>query len=200
MMNINNPAAVEKLRLSLSTLAPNEQQFASSLVSQFKSKGYLSSKQWPFVHKLYEKTQVKAAPVDTSTQPKIENLSSIVTLFDGAKENGLKFPKIRFGHEDHSIVLSVAGPQARMPGTINVVCDEVWVGRVTRDGAYLKSSRDESPINVVEVLTKLAENPVEEMELYGKRTGNCCLCGRELTNHTSIDRGIGPICIQKWGL
>jgi hypothetical protein len=34
---------------------------------------------------------------------------------------------------------------------------------------------------------------------YGKRTGACSCCGRELTNGESIDRGIGPICAEKYG-
>lgn len=32
-----------------------------------------------------------------------------------------------------------------------------------------------------------------------KGTGVCCICGRELTNHASIDAGIGPICADKYG-
>jgi hypothetical protein len=35
---------------------------------------------------------------------------------------------------------------------------------------------------------------------YGRQTGRCSCCGRELTNKASIDAGIGPICASKWGL
>ena len=34
---------------------------------------------------------------------------------------------------------------------------------------------------------------------YGQKFGSCAVCGRELTDHTSIERGIGPICAGKYG-
>lgn len=33
-----------------------------------------------------------------------------------------------------------------------------------------------------------------EAQTYGRRTGSCCVCGRELTKRESIERGIGPVC------
>lgn len=35
---------------------------------------------------------------------------------------------------------------------------------------------------------------LEEAKAYGRQTGTCCQCGRELTNETSIREGIGPVC------
>ena len=32
---------------------------------------------------------------------------------------------------------------------------------------------------------------------FGKRTGSCVVCGRTLTNASSIEAGIGPICRSK---
>ena len=45
-----------------------------------------------------------------------------------------------------------------------------------------------------------AEAPVEFLELFGKLTGSCCICGRTLTNEESVIRGIGPICAQRFGI
>lgn len=50
-------------------------------------------------------------------------------------------------------------------------------------------------------------NRLELVELQGlegvkqisKLTGNCCMCGRTLTNEASIEDGIGPICSGKMG-
>jgi len=39
---------------------------------------------------------------------------------------------------------------------------------------------------------------IEEAKEYGKRTGNCMVCSRELTNPDSIEAGIGPICASKF--
>lgn len=38
---------------------------------------------------------------------------------------------------------------------------------------------------------------VEQAAALGKRWHRCMVCGRELTNDDSIDRGIGPICLNK---
>lgn len=45
-----------------------------------------------------------------------------------------------------------------------------------------------------------AEQPVAFLELFGKLTGCCCICGRMLTNEVSVERGIGPICAEKYGI
>ncbi len=45
----------------------------------------------------------------------------------------------------------------------------------------------------------VASDPHNAAIAYGRRTGNCAICGRELTNHASIDLGIGPICAEKYG-
>lgn len=39
---------------------------------------------------------------------------------------------------------------------------------------------------------------LDEAKAYGKETGQCCQCGRELTVKESIEAGIGPICASKF--
>jgi ribosomal protein S14 len=39
---------------------------------------------------------------------------------------------------------------------------------------------------------------LDEAKAYGRKTGQCCDCGRELTNPVSIKAGIGPICAGKY--
>jgi len=39
---------------------------------------------------------------------------------------------------------------------------------------------------------------LDEAKEYGKRTGQCCQCGRTLTVKESIEAGIGPICAGKF--
>lgn len=38
---------------------------------------------------------------------------------------------------------------------------------------------------------------VEEAEKLGAHYGVCCVCGAELTDAKSIERGIGPVCVKK---
>lgn len=39
---------------------------------------------------------------------------------------------------------------------------------------------------------------LEEAKSYGQLYGTCCLCGRTLTDETSIENGIGPVCAKKF--
>jgi hypothetical protein len=39
---------------------------------------------------------------------------------------------------------------------------------------------------------------LEQAAAYGRRTGRCCVCGRELTDTESIAAGIGPVCKAKF--
>ena len=39
---------------------------------------------------------------------------------------------------------------------------------------------------------------IEGLKNYGKETGRCILCGRELTNPVSVEQGIGPICAGRY--
>ena len=39
---------------------------------------------------------------------------------------------------------------------------------------------------------------LEQASEFGKTTGTCMMCGRELTNPESISRGIGPICASRF--
>jgi hypothetical protein len=49
-------------------------------------------------------------------------------------------------------------------------------------------------------LAAIAADPRGEAVRYGRATGSCSCCGRELTDPVSIEQGIGPICVTKWGL
>ncbi|MEQ4716074.1 DUF6011 domain-containing protein [Nonomuraea sp. B19D2] len=39
---------------------------------------------------------------------------------------------------------------------------------------------------------------LDEAKAFGKETGSCCICRRELTKQDSIDAGIGPVCAARF--
>lgn len=47
-------------------------------------------------------------------------------------------------------------------------------------------------------LTEFEGAPLQAAMRFGKMTGRCCSCGRELTDPASIEAGIGPICATKF--
>lgn len=65
-----------------------------------------------------------------------------------------------------------------------------YAGKITPAGVFNGDSK------MAEALAKVAENPQQAAIAYGRQTGNCSCCGRELTDPVSIFGGIGPICLS----
>lgn len=117
----------------------------------------------------------------------------------------LKSPRIKLQHSEGKFVLSLAGPAARHPGSISVTSGgpfegRVWYGRITPEGEWKPTLAGRQCAKLDPTLRCLARDPKATMQIIGKRYGLCCLCGRELTNAASIAAGIGPICIEKFGI
>ena len=49
-------------------------------------------------------------------------------------------------------------------------------------------------------LKAFAADPETVAAQYGSLTGNCCFCGRKLTDDRSTNVGYGPVCADKFGL
>lgn len=71
-----------------------------------------------------------------------------------------------------------------------------WNVRVQHgpEESSLRSKRSQ-----VEVALKIAENPNAAATKYGHEIGRCGICGRRLTRQESRDRGIGPVCAERFG-
>jgi len=69
-----------------------------------------------------------------------------------------------------------------------------YLGKVTRQQIDSRLSDD-----VKEVILSASKDPLTAAIRYGKVSGECSCCGRELTDPQSIDQGIGPVCARKFG-
>ncbi|QGK89750.1 hypothetical protein [Pseudomonas phage vB_Pa-PAC8] len=140
-------------------------------------------------HREEQKAKVEALPtLDTS---------GIEEAFDKAKNSGIKSPKLRLAGEGEDpllVVIKEASVNSRNYGSLYVIGD-VYLGKIT-GGKFIKS-RDCTDTENEEIL-KMFERPMESAVAYGRKTGQCSCCGRELTNHASIEMGIGPICAGKF--
>lgn len=54
------------------------------------------------------------------------------------------------------------------------------------------------PEDVKLAMYVMSSDPMKYLQESGRRTGRCCVCGLTLTNPTSIELGIGPICREKF--
>jgi hypothetical protein len=136
-------------------------------------------------------------------EPVALDMAPVVALLRKGGER-LQFPKVTFTTPDgDTIQLAFAGPKSRYAGSVTVTDgrkfpNSIWYGHITPDGNFhpARSCGDW----VAPVLTQLAADPVGYARAYGKRTGNCCFCRRDLTTPESVTAGYGPTCADNFGL
>ena len=179
-----NPGLIEALKELTSW-----NSFAASLVEQFNKRGSLSEKQTGAAVAMLMK--VKANQAARAEAPTVD-LSNVVAMFNKAHE-AIKTPKFRF--ED--LVISRAPDSGANAGALYVKVDGEYAGKV-KEGKWFGLRT--APQDTLSKLQQIAESPLGSAVAYGRKTGTCACCGRELTKHESIDRGIGPICAERFGL
>jgi hypothetical protein len=68
-------------------------------------------------------------------------------------------------------------------------------GYFDKDGVF-KPNKSFTPY-MKSQLDAVEDRGLEAVKEISQNTGHCCMCGRTLTNETSIEEGIGPICSGK---
>lgn len=202
-MSVNGNENIDLLKENISALNEKDTGFALSMLKQFEKKGHLSSKQMHWIEVLAKRA------VEGTPKPVIENIGNfkgVIDLLVAAKAN-LKYPKIKLQTENgFSVALSLAGPGAKKPGTINITDGGPWgdnkyYGRVTVEGKWEKPFKNfNETVEIGELLAKLASDPAETAAAYGKLTGNCCFCNLALTDEKSVSVGYGPVCAKHFGM
>lgn len=187
----------DEVRATLEHAEARGFQFAASLMDQMRRGKLLSDKQIAAANGMHEKAVAREAEraAEREKAAVATDLGPIITMFDRARESGYKKPRYRAA----GLVISLAPATGRNAGALYVkrIDDDTYIGKVAGDRFH--PVRDCTDADKV-ALAAIAVNPAEEAVRYGQRTGTCSCCGRELTNHGSIERGIGPICAERWGL
>jgi hypothetical protein len=187
------------LETSSEKLSAKDQEFASSLLESIWRRGSPTDKQLYWVRELCKRTQPKVRET-----VELGSLEGINALFNRASA-ALKRPAIVLEADNTPIRLSVAGPDARVPGSINVTSngsfeDRTWFGRILADGRFEVSPRVTPPASLIATLKRFASEPALVAAEYGRKTGSCCFCARELTDGRSVSVGYGPVCAERYGL
>ncbi|HEX8883801.1 MAG TPA: DUF6011 domain-containing protein [Noviherbaspirillum sp.] len=160
-------------------------EFAESLAKQFAKFKQLSEGQ---INAVKAKLAPKAPAVGTDVGA---GLQQITTAFASALESGIQKPKLRLG----DFRFSPAKPEGKNPGAIYVKAGGEYMGKIADAKFYpVKACSDAQRAEIVAT----ASSPKEAAIAYGKKTGCCACCGRELTDPTSVEMGIGPICASKY--
>ena len=197
-------ADIQTLRANLSNLSASDLKFASSLIEQLERRNNLSGNQWGWVTKLAARAS-GAEPAPAKVE--LPSMDGVIGLFVTAQSH-LKHPKIRLQLDDgRPLVLSVAGPASRAPGSVNLTDggrfgSNVWYGRISAAGEWDQGKAVDAATasRVTTLLCELAADPAGVAARHGRLTGNCCFCNTGLTDERSTAVGYGPICARHYGL
>jgi hypothetical protein len=109
-----------------------------------------------------------------------------------AKGRGLKMPRITIG----GVVITPAKETSTNAGALYVKEAGQYLGKIK--GGRFFGVRECSADQEKRVLAFIAD-PKAAAIAYGLETGVCCICNAVLTNKSSIEAGIGPICASNMG-
>lgn len=117
---------------------------------------------------------------------------------------GLAVPKLFDVLQRHSTFY--AGPlklsRKNQDTLVWILYNDALVGKIEDGVATIWSTKAiNAGVTTETVREKLEEfnaDPLAAAMKYGKLSGRCCSCGRDLTDPASIEAGIGPICAEKF--
>lgn len=177
----------------LDTAAQGGNAFAASLLDNLRKYGSLTEGQLSAVRRnILRVSERKASAVERVDNAPAVTVEPLELAFQKAREADLKYITVRLAE----FVFSPAKAGSSNPGAIYVKEGSVYLGKIL--GGKFLASRDCTPDKTTRILA-VAANPGEEARAYGRLTGTCSCCGRELTDPKSIAAGIGPICANNFG-
>lgn len=164
--------------------------FSRSMIDAVKKYGKLTERQLAASYRGYQKYVEAIAAREEQTNT---NLNNIIVSFTNALENGMKRPVLRYD----SYKLSLAPKSGRNAGFVYVKRNNEYIGKISPDGEWNPTFAAKPEDG--EILAWISKDPAEAARKHGRETGQCCCCGRELTDPKSIEAGIGPICASNYG-
>jgi hypothetical protein len=179
-------------------------EFAASMRDALVKYGHLTERQLAAVTNAAAKSAARKAEWTARDKARDEtaatvDVTAIVEAFAVASSNGLKRLTLRL----YDFKFKPAASTSRNAGAIYVTSltqtsyegEAKYLGKIA-DGKFT-AARD-CPAEMVTRIVAAAADPKGAAVAYGKRTGSCCICARELTDPVSVANGIGPICASKY--
>lgn len=184
------------LRKHLDKLPEKDRAFARSLLDAYAA-GRCSEKQAHWIATLARRAS------GAEPKPTAIDVSSIAALLSQARA---KHPAILLRADDRPVRISVAGAKSKTPGAIMVTGtgsfeSRPYYGKIVA-GVFHASPRNEPATiaSVTALLVAFAADPAATAADYGKATGVCSFCARQLTDDRSVSVGYGPICAETYHL
>ena len=203
---------IEYLEKVTPLLPEKDRAFAADLC--VKGRKYTpSEKQAYWIEKMIERATVQS---DEQDAPKSDDLGNVdwpklVGLFVQAGSK-LKYPKLSFEEDGFKLVIKRAGSGSKYSGDLMLTDggpfgSNLWYGRITSDGQFVSSRVGEQYRDrLLPLLRAFVQDPHGFASTYGKKSGNCCFCAKEIGHgegkgsEKSKAVGYGPVCAKNWGL
>jgi len=184
--------AYDTLRAGWKTLPAFRHEFAQSLLRA----SFPSEKQRHWIIKLAGDCGAAAAPAPAKPVLAGAGLDRVRGLLLTAKARGAKgFIRLE------SIALSLAPDHGQNPGAVYVKTrGGDYLGKIDTAGRWSKSRDLHDDTAIVSTMQALAADPAAIGAAHGRKTGECCFCGRRLVDPRSVAVGYGPICAEHYGL
>jgi hypothetical protein len=164
--------------------------FASSLLDNLRIWGRLTDKQLMAVNNAINRAAIAKTKAETAPALSVEPIEQ---AFAKAQAAGIARPKLRLGE----FTFSPAPAAGKNPGAIYIKhSDGTYLGKVAGSRLFTVSSVSGA---VEQEIVGVAADPLNAAIAYGKKYGKCSVCARTLTDEASINRGIGPVCAERFG-
>lgn len=162
-------------------------QFAESLIGKLRQWGSLTDNQMQAVRSSMARAAERKAPVAI-------DVTGLDAAFAVARSKGAKRASIR----TEAITFSLAKSTGQNPGAIYAKsrASGEYLGKIV-GGKFTKAFA--CTPGDVEQIVEASRNPKAAALRYAAITGECSICGAELTDKDSIAAGIGPVCATKFG-
>jgi hypothetical protein len=171
--------------------------FAASLIGGIIKFGDLTEGQRAAVENNIAKAAKKAehrAEAEASA-PEV-SIERIEQAFASAAASGKKRLKLKLVAGAEAFVFSPAPMHGKNAGAIYVKSGTDYLGKVAGGKFIAAFGCDEIKKGLI---VEACADPEQAAIAYGKQFGSCSCCGRTLSDPVSVERGIGPICADKWG-
>lgn len=181
----------------------------NKLISKLQRTKNISNEEWLFLIQSIENLLTKYGPekisdiLETSPLPhtigKVENIFNVINDLSKNLQN----PVIRLRNEGSVFIIEpLVIKNERFHQIITISQrDQIGktriVGHLGSNGHFYRNIQFKAPIiPTIQLILKWNKNIHEAIAYFGLKTGECSICGRQLTDKTSIKIGIGPICRQ----
>jgi hypothetical protein len=168
--------------------------FCSAMVDVVAQWGCLTDNQLAAVRRGMLAREAKRAEFQAAreTSAPVVDVSQIEQAFEHKRAKG----KSKLWLYVAGFTFTPAKPDSRNPGALYVKRGGEYLGKIA-SGKFLCTNAcdDASKAKIAEI----ASDPKSAALAHGRETGQCAVCGRELSDPASVARGIGPDCAKGFG-